>query len=124
MQFPSPWLSEIEKPFSLIFVLKFSESPVSSLACCSICRRRLKMCLSGSSVNGKNNIKTLEASIAIENTVMLENIKNMAMTPAYARPHVRRDSNGGVREESPRPGAFVCLDQSQPFKRQPKELLG
>ena len=64
------------------------------------------------------------ASIAIENISMLENIRNMAMTPAYVRSHVRRDSGRGGREESPRPGAFICLDQSQPFKRQPKELLG
>ena len=48
----------------------------------------------------------------------------MAMTPAHARQHVRRDSGGGGREESPRPGAFIRLDQSYPFKRQPKELLG
>ena len=46
------------------------------------------------------------ASIAIENMSMLENIRNMAMTPAYVRSHVRRDSGRGGREESPRPGAF------------------
>lgn len=48
----------------------------------------------------------------MENTSMLENIRNMAMTPAYAHLLARRDSGGGGRKESPRPGAFIRLDQS------------
>ena len=39
---------------------------------------------------------------------MIENIRNMAMTPAYAHPHVCRDSGGGGREESPRLQKFLA----------------